>query len=580
MDSSDSSGHLSLSPVRISGPGPTIKTVPQVTTDLFNQDLDRVYSWRLTEMVVLTQFAGLGLILGGLAILANLPRFQMRLAYWLFGVGLLALAVWVIYCWSDKALEALANLVASGEEPKPVPEAKRKTRVLRATLLIILLDALLLAILIPVTGGPGKSVLDPLVPIIPIIAIILKQPKRTVFAALGSGLVLVFGAMLHWAYHLLGFTDPALAAWTNYTHRDPRHALAYSVVTGGAIFLSVIELARYNRPEIGRGIRAAIENLLEGTPLQGVSWSIKRGTRTWIAWLDHRDLPLVDLSLVHSADEIVKQALVLCAPYWISGDGWRFRFFGRKRTARHVTFLTFAAHWIDDHFDAIGVYCHNEDLRTTILASSPHDVLKKHYPRLDELLKRMKGIVNKKHEKQVEHAVKRIIYGGLIQNARTKERKDELVKEYGRFVCHDKSKSIRAVYDDLLNSEHPLTMWVTAKVVMELLDSCTTQFSVDEAEFFNLLYGPLLYYHNWNKEVSQESFGKAFGDTSKIVQTNLPDSADMISLIERCSNLTTEIFGKDELPPGRQLQLRLLLRLYGDRLPTEVRDAYKKFLPA
>src|SRR5258706_5264498 len=112
--------------------------------------------------------------------------------------------------------------------------------------------------------------------------------------------------------------------------------------------------------------------------------------------------------------------------------------FTRRRVTRHITFLTFAAHWIDDHFDALDRYCQDKTLRDNIRKSSPSEILGTHNPRLDELLQRMEravlprfvspklfmyGILRLKkrqnallppHVTMVKRAVERVIYGGLI----------------------------------------------------------------------------------------------------------------------------------------------------------------------
>src|SRR5882672_9089854 len=135
-----------------------MQSSPQVTTDLFNQALDRDYCEQLSEMVAIAQVVGLTLILLGLAVLKDLPRFHLRLTFGLFIAGLVALFGWRLYCWHDVRRTQWAKWFG-WEAPIPTPEARRKTKIIRATLLLILIDSIILVILIPLTGGPGKSVL-------------------------------------------------------------------------------------------------------------------------------------------------------------------------------------------------------------------------------------------------------------------------------------------------------------------------------------------------------------------------------------------------------------------------------------
>jgi len=288
-----------------------MKSSPQITTDLFNQQLDREYSEQLSFMVVVAQGMGLALIFFGMLVLKDLPwRPHMKLTSWLVGLGVGALLAYHFYVWHDDHRRRVA-IGFGGQRPVPMSEAIRKTKILRATLFLILLDSIILCVLVPLTGGPGKSVLDPLVPTIPIIAVILRQPKRTVYWALSSGVFLLLLAIVEWWFdHPSKLNRPVTEGWVSFTHRDPRHALSFCVVTGGAVVLSVLELMNYNKPEVGKDVTNTIEELVnQDRRLKGIDWPIWRGSRRWIKWLAHRDLPLADLSLVHPPEDILKQQL-------------------------------------------------------------------------------------------------------------------------------------------------------------------------------------------------------------------------------------------------------------------------------
>lgn len=574
-----------------------MKPSPQITTDLFDQQLDRAYSDQLSFLINLAQIVGLALILFGMAVLKDLPSYPHMTWTWrLVELGTVALVVYHLYIWHD--VYRMTWTQFGLPTPTPMAEAIRKTKILRATLILILLDSIILCILIPLTGGPGKSVLDPLVPTIPIIAVILRQPKRTVYWAFSSGIFLVLLAVAEWLFgHPPVMKEPLTEGWVYFTHRDPRHPLSFCIVTGGALALSVLELTRYNKSEIGKDVKRNIASLVsQDSRLEGINWPIARGSRRWIKWLAHRDLPLVDLSLVHPPEDILKQIVVLAAPYWVADGDWKYKMFTRRRITRHITFLTFAAHWIDDHFDALEKYCQSDELRNTIRNSTPKRILNTHHPRLDELLRRMKQAVLprfmaplwlvyrslpflKKREEQllparvnmVPRAVERIIYGGLIQNARHQPRLDHLIEQYHAFIQEGLSKDLIAIYSDIHKSDCRLVEWTTAKVVIELLDATSPTFSQDESEFFSLLYAPLLYYHDYKNEAAEERFGEAFS------KANLPHASHMISMIDKCFISMPKILGSDKLSEGRLLQLKLLLSIYGDKEKT-VKAAYQKFL--
>ena len=547
-------------------------------------------------MVIVAQGMGLALIFFGMLVLKDLPWYpHMKLTSLLVGLGIGALVAYHLYVWHDDDRKRFA-IGFGGQRPVPMSEAIRKTKILRATLTLILLDSIILCVLVPLTGGPGKSVLDPLVPTIPIIAVILRQPKRTVYWAFSSGVFLLLLAMVEWWFdHPPKINQPVTVDMVSFTHRDPRHALSFCVVTGGALVLSVLELMNYNKPEVGKDVTNTIAELVnQDRRLKGLDWPIWRGSRRWIKWLAHRDLPLADLSLVHPPEDILKQAVVLAAPYWVADGDWKYKLFTRRRITRHITFLTFAAHWIDDHFDALEKYCQNDQFREKIRNSTPKQILNTHNPRLDELLHRMQQAVLprfvaplwlvcrvlrlKKQEKallpprmkMVERAVTRIIYGGLIQNAKSDQKLNSLLQKYNLFVQDGLSEPLKSIYREIAASDSPLAAWVTAKVVLELLDATSDTFSQDESEFFSLLYGPLLYYHNNDYEATEERFGDAFRNT------RLPDTPEMIEMIDRCFDVLPTIFSSGTLTDGRKLQLRLLLSMYGNKEPA-LKSAYSRF---
>lgn len=558
---------------------------PRFFTDFFDQQRDLKYSKQLTEMVTVTQVVGLALIGWGVFSLENLPKFQKNVGFWMLMLGGVTLAAFLFYCWFDGIINNAFEYIERIEwRPQALHEAQRKTRVLRGILLLILVDTFILTTLITVTGGPGSSPLDPMLPIIPIIAMILQQPKRTVYIALGSGLVVVLFFLGHQTLHALGIDHPHFGTdWVYNGHEDPRYALAFGVVTIGAVCLTIFEfLISHKMPSLNKGIRAIVDPLLiTNSDSKGITVSIKKGTKSWTKWLEHRDLPTADLSLVHSEPELIKQAVVLSIPHWIQHSDWsRWKL---RRLTRRITFLTLAAHWIDDHFDSLGVYCEDPELRKKTLQASPPQFLHnmqmaQEFYRLNELLRGMKRIVQKNHRNQVENSVIRIIYGGLIQNATSAERLRILLNEYVSFVSADISTAIKDVYKSILESERPMTVWITTKVVMELLDSCSPAFSRDEAEFLNLLYGPILYYQDWEDEIVKESFGAAFGAEPNDVRKQLPNQDDLLSLLEQCRKLISVVY-KENFPSYRRAQLSVLLQIYGDdRLPSQVSDSYKRFL--
>ena len=579
--------------------------------DLFDPRRDEEDLWVLTVMVWLTQSVGLTLIFFGLWCLKNMPdhlsHFWMR--FWFLGWGITI--IWWAWCWYDVVLNTISVFIFaiinssfgiwktiqsyrddtedpndqhtyshSGYTPFPPPQMRlmppslRKTLLLRAILVLVIADACFLAVLIVISGGPGHSSLDPLLPIVPIIAIILRQPTRTVVWALGLEFLIALGLSIHWFSHVLYIPHKDISPdWIYNSHDDENYPLAFAIVAAGSVALSGLEYYfSHARPKLKKGIRTSLRQLTDLNNVQDMRRPIKKGTKIWIKWLMHRGLPPIDLSLVHNEQDIIKQIAILSIPYWHPKNSLS------KRITRHITFLAFAAHWIDDHFDALSKYCPNKELYDYILSSNPTDIMNSVQPRLNELVRRMERLADPNHKAQVERAVMRIIYGGLIQNAPTEKRCKELLQEYAEYISEGLCEPLRKTYAQIIVSEQPLSIWVTSKVVMELLDSCSPNFSIDRAEFYNLLYGPILYFQDRLKEIDMEKFGAAFGLTPDDIVAHLPNTDDMIFLVETCSRLMPQILGDHILPPARQKQLNVLLNTYRTDLPTKLFDAYDSFL--
>ena len=558
-------------------------TRPQFFTDFFDEERDLKYSKQLTEMVTGTQIVGLILIGVGVFSLEKLPDFQKTLSIWMLILGFSTLIAFWTYCWFDGISHAVEFIEWIEWRPTPLHEAQRKTRILRGTLLLILIDTLILATLITVTGGPGYSPLDPLLPIIPIIAMILQQPKRTVYVALGSGLSVIALFLGHQLLHMLRISHSHFPqGWQYDGHSDPAYPMAFGIVTIGAVGLTIFEfLISHKIPSLRKGVKAIVDPLLlTHSDAKAITTSVRRGTKSWTRWLEHRGLPTADLSLVHGEHELIRQAVVLSIPHWFQLSDWsKWRL---RRLTRRVTFLTLAAHWIDDHFDSLGVHCENPALRNETLLASPPQLVRdlkvaRKFHRLNELLRGMKTIVQKDHRLQVENAVIRIIYGGFIQNAKNPEHLQALLNEYIKFVSEGISPKLVDIYKHTLQSDRPVTVWITTKVVMELLDCCSPSFSRDRAEFLNLLYGPILYYQDWDSEVLKETFGGAFGKSPDEIKERLPTPDDLLSLLEQCWSVMPSIFGGG-LPYSRKQQLRMLLDIYEKPLPEELRTSYARFL--
>lgn len=506
------------------------------------------------------------------------------------------------------------------------------TRLIRGTFALVIADTTLLAVLIVMTGGVG-SPLDPLLPAISVIAFILRQPHRTIAWSLGVGLAIIF------AFTIIHSVHPLTSHWIYDAHVDPRFHGIFGTVLVGAMSLSIVEYwLSYETPRILTGIPESVQAVLDDRQPEVVkarlAKQIRRGAKNWIKWLSWRGLPLKDLSLVHDEKDVIRQAVILCIPYWIDdltptpshfgfiewaisvlmfvalkilgldksvppssvivqkcsarfhrwmAPLYRWRDQRRKdKIARNVTFLTLAAHWVDDHFDALEEHRPEPFIRETILRGSPEQLLDRQLiPRLNEALHGMEKCAHKQNRHHVRNAVIRIIYGGLVQNAPSRERLKGLREEYVNFITRRLVGDQKEIYQKLAKSKRPLAIFLTAKVVMELLDSCSLKADaaklIREAEFFNLLYCPILYCHDWDDEVAYEQYGKAFGDGDEI-RKHLPTVPDLVNIVKSCEPLVPIVFGQSGISNGRLTQLRVLMELYRGHLKLQLTNAYDDFL--
>jgi hypothetical protein len=186
---------------------------------------------------------------------------------------------------------------------------------------------------------------------------------------------------------------------------------------------------------------------------------------------------------------------------------------------------------------------------------------------------RILGVPNPRRD-YIERAVVRIVFGGYIQNAATPERLQTLLGSYVAFISEGLSPVLQEYYGKMIASDRLIPLWVTTKVVIELWDNRIEDFSLDKAEFFNLLYGPILFYQDIDREQEQEHFGAGFG---KPAEQALPTQSELLGMIKFCSELETQLFGAG-LPESRRNQLDLLRNMYRNALPPEVYRAYDQFL--
>lgn len=535
-----------------------------------------------TVLVTIAQVLGLALICAAFSLLRVLDTHLEHYAHIAIWTAFFLLAA-VVACWYDR----IGNVIWRAFQPPqtadywvtPLAESTRKAGLLKVTLALVVMDTAILAFLIVLTGGFGHSPLDPLLPAIPIIAIIIRQPGRHIKLTLGLQVIILVGPVVHHLLHVKGILHPGILDGSYRADvQEPNFIYAFVVVASGALGLSLIELYLthgYSAPvRAYHYVKCAPEVSQEANckKLKGI---LVHGVKRWVIWLELQGLPTQGTSTVHDEVHVAQQAEILSLPHWLEGAD---RAREARRITRNIAFLTHAAHFIDDHFDPLRLRCLMHGLPEAIESGDPAKVLACE-KRVQNLLRRMEKLAPKERRSYINRAVLRVVYGGLIQNAPDAETRDARLTDYVGFICLDSAlaSEIKGRYRALLSAQK-LSLWVTTKVVIELLDCCGPGFSPSVSEFFNLLYGPMLYFADREGEVEREGFGDAFGKSRDDVIKNLPNEKDMGELIRMCQELVPTVFPQGVLPASRQAQLRHLREVYQEKLPRVIYTAYNSFL--
>jgi hypothetical protein len=539
-------------------------------------------------LVFWAQLIAIGLIAGALwrvgELLANMDLLLLAIT---------SAALLFLHCWSDFLRNGVRRLIAFVKQTAAVrivvPPSERHARLINDIRRVVIADTIILLFLIRATGGFGESPLDPLLPTIPIIAIILRQPKRTIYIGLLLQLVVILIVGLHGLIHTFALGDHCWHWLFEFLRPPPLsdsrayHRLAaFCVVAAGSIALSVIEyLETHRRSALLSRLQETLvsaEKLMPGA--EEFATPIQKGIERWVVWLDGQGLAAEDVSKVHESEDLVYQSIILSGPHRATERDAKL---GDEIT-RHITTMVHAAHWLDDQFDPLSTLARDsarEEEVKRFQEITPDELLHRDFRlrNLLELIYKCQATITARPD-IVRRAFARIIYGGLIQNALTQTTLDARLDQYVSYVSGGLSARWQEAYNQARQVAGPLFPCVTCKVVFELFDSAARVFSLDESEFFNFFYSPLLFHQNFERELVNERFGDAFGSPQD-TRAKFPKPEQFAAILRQvCQPLMKDVLGWNSLPTERELQLRYALSVYGGRgrLPEVVEAAYQEFL--
>ncbi|HEY6418749.1 MAG TPA: hypothetical protein VIX59_07080 [Candidatus Binataceae bacterium] len=227
---------------------------------------------------------------------------------------------------------------------------------------------------------------------------------------------------------------------------------------------------------------------------------------------------------------------------------------GRWHEVQTKSYLTYAAHWIDDFFDAPAMVANPAqlladrcDIRLALANMGPVGTVGF-------------AMANRvRHPEAVYKALHRMLYGGLVQRCTEYAGRHRLVEEYPavatRFVD-------RALVREIWRLQ-PEAYWTTNKTVLELLDAAEKSINFNTAELWNLVYAPAIYYQDADEE-------RRRGELN-FEEEEAPRLSEMLKMIRLGARYLERMYRGDSL----QFQQLRFAALALPNLPDQVASEYR-----
>ncbi|MCK5607286.1 hypothetical protein KAR91_35715 [Candidatus Pacearchaeota archaeon] len=480
----------------------------------------------------------------------------------------------------------------------------RRIRCQNALLLLALLDTVLIAIAMVVTGCTTQSIYSPVFMLILVTIVIMQLPQKAfILTFLFQLLLWICISTFEGHFDMTQFSEDGIIYFSQGNDAAPQATLA---IFGMSLAMMGMQcfLTQYNNRYLKPQDKACLlwhknetftghirehftrYSFWDETCFKNhVTWNrkikkrLKTAGRDWATFLTHHGIVPKEMSRVHDPQTIYTHAVILSLPYWEYEFSKNFlarflRCLSKKDMVYRITFLTFASHWIDDYFDDLQERS-TEEKEVILKTEGNYAKILEAFPRINTVIKKMKRIVPKKNRSQVDRAMERIIRGAFIQNSDVQKQLIEHINHYKDLVNMGLETSLQNEINRIHKDNHK-TMWTTSKVVMELFHSCCgLTFNQNIAETYTALYAAFLYYQDIKNEKEEEGFGRAF---SCHPHRDLPTKSDMERLIKMYIKYVHKNKEIDRLHSHRMRQLHSLLWIYEEYLPPEIADTYHKIL--
>lgn len=265
-----------------------------------------------------------------------------------------------------------------------------------------------------------------------------------------------------------------------------------------------------------------------------------------------RDIKLTGLnefthhtSSLHGFNDVRVQALIVAIPS------------NNEAEMQNKAYLAFVTHFVDDFFD-------RPDLPPT-----PAQMREKRGD-IDSLVHSVGNLgkfvdlafTKVKNPTGFKKGLERLMYGGLIQLAESKDEQKMYLSEYKKIGLKHVDKP---VYDDILKIRD-IPYWMTTKTIQELFWSTEPKENLTLAELWTLVYAPAIYLHDCREE-------KKNGELNFYDQ-KLPTLDEMRGMLTLAKRHIPNY--EDELKESRARQLEILINAFTSVLPKEILSAYNE----
>ena len=178
----------------------------------------------------------------------------------------------------------------------------------------------------------------------------------------------------------------------------------------------------------------------------------------------------------------------------------------------------FATHWVDDCFDQFEfeptikheIKRYRTDLKKVLGFFGP------------ELATVVEGLyANSLHHAATDQGIHRLLYGGLLAHAESREEQQEYLMEHAEIFLGDLDTRLAQRIRERLS---PLMIGLTNKTAQEFWFACEEPYEPSVAALYTLVATPAIYLHDWREEAQEHE--------ANISHDEPPSDQDLLVMID------------------------------------------------